>query len=100
MLGGIGSTIRLTTASTSTGPPCASASAMPFSTSPGSSSRMPRTPTASAIAEKSRRFLLDLNKAERAVVEDDDLDRQVVLHQRQEVAHQHRESAVARERDH
>jgi hypothetical protein len=52
MLGGTGSTIRLTTASTRTGPSCASASVMPLSTSPGDSSLMPRIPTASPMAAK------------------------------------------------
>src|SRR5712675_931076 len=52
MAGGIGSTVRLTTASIRTGPLWASAAATPFSTSAGSSSRIPRTPQASAMAAK------------------------------------------------
>ncbi len=46
------SSVRFTTASTRTGPSWASAAAMPSSTSAGSSSRMPRMPTASAMAAK------------------------------------------------
>src|SRR6267142_562560 len=52
MAGGIGSTVRLTTASISTGPLWASAAATPLSTSAGSSSLIPRTPQASAMAAK------------------------------------------------
>ena len=43
--------------------------------------------------------LLPLDLAERVVLDDDDLDRQVVLHGRGELAHQHREAAVADEGD-
>jgi hypothetical protein len=50
--GGIASSVRLTTASTRTGPSWASAAAIPPSTSPGSSNRIPRTPTASASEER------------------------------------------------
>src|SRR6266851_15873 len=50
--GGMASSVRFTTASIKTGPSWASASAIPASTSPGSSSLIPRTPTAAAIAAK------------------------------------------------
>ena len=43
--------------------------------------------------------LLPLDLAERVVLDDDDLDRQLVLDRRGELAHQHREAAVADERD-
>ena len=43
--------------------------------------------------------LLPLDLAERVVLDDDDLDRQLVLDRRDEVAHQHREAAVADEGD-
>ena len=74
--------------------------------------RTPLIPTASAICGEVRideigadrqeagRFLLELDEAERAVVEDDDFDRQLELDEAQEIAHQHGEAAVAGERDH
>ena len=43
---------------------------------------------------------LQRHEAEHAVVEDHDLHRQLHLRQRDEVAHQHGEAAVARHRDH
>ena len=43
--------------------------------------------------------LLPLDLAERVVLDDDDLDRQLVLDRRDELAHQHREAAVADEGD-
>ena len=44
-------------------------------------------------------FLLDLHEAELAVVEYDDLDRQLFLDQREQIAHQHRETAIAAQRN-
>src|SRR2546421_12083620 len=43
--------------------------------------------------------LLPTNLSERVVLDDDDDDRQIVFARRQELAHQHREAAVADERD-
>ena len=53
-----------------------------------------------AEIEEAGRHHLELDEAERAVVEDDDLHRQIVLNEREEIAHQHRKAAVARQRDH
>src|SRR6266852_8108547 len=41
-------------------------------------------------------LLLDIDKAKLAVVVDHDLDRQVLLHRRQQIAEQHGKSAIAR----
>ena len=49
-----------------------------------------------AEVEETGRLLLQLDEAERAVVEHDDFHRQVKLLQAQQVAHQHGEPAVAR----
>ena len=49
---------------------------------------------------KPRRFHFHLDKAERAVVQHNDLDGQAHLIQRQKVAHHHRETAVTRHRHH
>src|SRR3981189_2084054 len=112
MAGGMGSPVRLTTASISTGPSWASAAAMPLSTSAGSSSRIPPTPQGSAHAakvrvlelgaevEKARGLLFDLDEAERAVVEHHDLYRQAELRKTEKIAHQHGETAITRQRDH
>src|SRR5215475_4257579 len=111
MLGGMGSTIRLTTASTSTGPSCARfrdamldvariLEADPAHADGFRHRREIRILELGAEVEKSRRLLLDLDEAERAVVEHDHLDRQIVLNKRQKVAHQHREAAVAGQRNH
>ena len=45
-------------------------------------------------------LLLDIDKPELAVVVDDDLDRQVLLHRRQQIAEQHGEPAVAGQTNH
>src|SRR6202020_3155132 len=45
-------------------------------------------------------FLLDIDKPEFAVVVDDDLDRQMFLNCREEIAEQHREPAIASKTDH
>src|SRR4051794_27187818 len=112
MLGGMGSTIRLTTASTSTGPSCAKASAMPRSTCSGVSSLMPRTPTACAMAAKfgflklvpvSRKpddFCSISMKPSAPLLNTTTLHRQAELHEAQEIAHQHGEAAIAGQRDH
>src|SRR3979490_2491914 len=112
MAGGMGSTVRLTTASTSTGPLWASAVAMPASTSAGPSSRIPRPPQRPAHAaglshrgkvrileprtevEKASGFLFDLDEAERAVVEHHDLYRKAELRKAEKIAHQHGETAI------
>src|SRR3981189_2616647 len=112
MAGGMGSTVRLTTASISTGPLWASAAAMPASTSAGSSSRIPRTPQASAIAAKFG-FLNSVPKSRKPVdfcsismkpsalfVEHHDLHRQAELRKAEKIAHQHGETTIARQRDH
>ena len=49
--------------------------------------------------EKTRRLHLHVDEAEQAVVEHHDLHRQAELAQREHVAHQHGEAAVARHRD-
>ncbi|GJE69732.1 hypothetical protein CHKEEEPN_1261 [Methylorubrum podarium] len=59
-----------------------------------------RVPQFDARFEIARGLHLQLDEAERAVVEDDDLHRQGLLRQGEDIAHQHREAAVARERDH
>ena len=45
--------------------------------------------------EKTGGFLLELDEAERAVVEHDHLNRQAELHQTEKITHQHRKPAVA-----
>ena len=52
-----------------------------------------------AEVQEARRLLLELDEAERAVVEDDDLHRQAELLEAQQIAHQHGEAAVAGQRD-
>jgi len=47
--------------------------------------------------EKAGGLLLQLDEPERAVVEDDNLDRQIELHEAEEIAHQHGEAAVPAE---
>src|SRR5207237_10228233 len=54
----------------------------------------------SAEIEKPGGFLLQLDEAERAIVEHHDLHRQAELRKAEKVSHQHREPAVARQRDH
>jgi hypothetical protein len=46
------------------------------------------------------RFLLQFYEAERAIVENDDLDRPPKLFETEPISHQHGEPAVAGERDH
>jgi hypothetical protein len=53
-----------------------------------------------AGVQKSACLHFHLDKAERAIAEDDDLLRQSHLRQRDEVSHHHAEAAVARHRDH
>src|SRR6266849_317070 len=53
-----------------------------------------------AVIEKTRGFLLDLNEAQRAVIEHHDLHGKAKLHKAEKIAHQHAETAVARQRDH
>src|SRR6266446_7317049 len=48
--------------------------------------------------EKTGGFLLELDETERAIVEHHDLYREAKLHQAEKVAHQHRETAIARKR--
>src|ERR1700688_216332 len=49
--------------------------------------------------EKAGGFLLDLDEAERAVVEDHDLHRQAELRKAEKIAHQHGETTITRQRD-
>jgi integrase len=49
--------------------------------------------------EKARGFLLDLDEAERAVVEHHDLHRQPELRKAEKIAHQHGEPTITRQRD-
>ena len=48
----------------------------------------------SVPAEEARRLLLDLDEAKGAIVEHYHFHRQTQLHQAEEIAHQHCESAV------
>ncbi len=106
------SSILSVTTSTSAGPGWAKARSRAGRTSAESSTRMPRMPMALAMAAKirilqvgahiqeARRLHLHVHEAEQAVVEHDDLHRQVELAQGEDVAHEHAEDAIARERNH
>ena len=109
---GIGGSNGSTTASTSAGFFDANAASSAGRTSSGFSQRKPTPPQASANLHEVDRLELDavlgvaeedhllpLDLPERVVLDDDDLDRQLVLDRRDELAHQHREPAVADERD-
>src|SRR6185295_12765683 len=108
MDGGIASSVRLTTASIKTGPACANAAAIPSVTSAGSSSPIPRMPTASAMAAKlgfwssvpSQWTSAPLDEAQCTVVEHRNFHGETVLGQGKKISHQHGEAAVARERNH
>ena len=85
---------------------------MPGSTSAASSSRMPldadslrhggeiRVLELGTKIEEAGRFLLELDEAKRAIVEHHDLHRQAELGEAEEIAHEHGEAAIARERNH
>jgi len=53
-----------------------------------------------AMFEQARGFHLQLDEAERAIVEEDDFHRQLELANGEEIAHQHGKTAIARKRDH
>src|ERR1700722_20096381 len=110
MAGGIASSVRATTASTSTGPSWASAAAIAIHLVLFLDPDAPHADgfrhgrevwvlEVCAGGQKAGRHLLELHKAELAVVEDHDLHRQPELRETQEIAHQHAEAAVARERN-
>ena len=112
IVGGIDSSCRLTTTSTSAGPSCAKAASSAGRRSfgildagaenPGGLGELGevRVDQVGAVGEPPGRLHLQLDEAERAVVEHHDLDRQVELPEREQVAEQHREPAVAGQADH
>ena len=102
--------VRLTTASTS--PLWADEAWIPSSTAPALRVGSRGRPMASAIATKIRvlqlragiqkpgKFLLGRDNAERAIIEHDYFHRQFELYDAENIAHQHRESAIVGQRDH
>ena len=113
ILGGIGGSFGSTTASISAGPGVASAwrrispqvagssIVKPVSAAtPGHGRQVDRLQFAGVFRIAQKHHLLPLDLAERVVLDDDDLDVEVVFHRRRELAHQHREPAVADEGDH
>ena len=66
---------------------------------PGEGGEVDRLQLAAVLGVAEEDHLLPLDLAERVVLDDDDLDRQLVLHRGGELGHQHREAAVADEGD-
>src|SRR5262249_22273707 len=107
MVGGIESSCLAITTSRRAGPSCFRASAAASGSSPGSSTRLAKMPIALANrrkigivevdigAHKPCRFHLERHEAENAIVEDHNFDRQLHLGERDQVAHQHANPAVA-----
>jgi hypothetical protein len=94
------------------GPSTARASLIAFFSSSGLRAAKPEPPQARECSEirigkvnalhvgrHSDRLSLQPDQAKRGVVIDDNLDRQLVLDRREELAHQHVEAAVAGQRD-